>query len=87
MEHLNISSVSQMFDLSPRSLQRALRAEGITFSDALDHWRLTRAVVLLDDPGLTVIEISQRLGYRHASHFIRAFRRWTGTTPQTYRDR
>ncbi len=31
-------------------------------------------------------EIAQGTRYSHASHFIRAFKRWTGVTPQSFRD-
>ncbi len=85
-EQLNIASISRMFDISPRSLQRSLSEEDTTFSEALKHWRFVLAVQSLHTSRQSVTEIAERLGYRHSTHFIRAFRRWTGVTPQVYRE-
>jgi AraC-like DNA-binding protein len=32
-----------------------------------------------------VIEVADRLGYRDAANFTRAFRRWTGASPREFR--
>ena len=39
----------------------------------------------LGDPGLALAEIGLLLGYSEQSAFTRAFRRWTGQTPQAFR--
>ena len=36
---------------------------------------------------LTVEAIAQRLGFSEPTSFSRAFRRWTGMTPRTFRNR
>jgi len=72
--------------IAPRTLQRRLREEGLTFFDVVDRWRCNRALDQMTVPRLTITEIAQSVRYNHASHFIRAFKRWTGVTPQSFRD-
>ena len=70
---------------SVRSLQRELAGAGQSFHGVLDQARCDAACRLLDDPDRKVIEVSLALGYTDAANFTRAFRRWTGTSPQEFR--
>lgn len=45
------------------------------------------AAMLISESGITIAEISQRLGYDNASKFSAAFRDVMGTAPQNYRKR
>lgn len=47
---------------------------------------LERAVDLLTQPSLSIKEIGFELGFRTSSHFIAAFRRVFGVSPQKYRE-
>lgn len=78
--------LAEMFDMSPRTLQRKLGEDGTTFSEAMDHWRLKQSLLFLQDPQMQVVEIAARLHYSTSSHFSRSFRRWTGVTPGHYRE-
>jgi AraC-like DNA-binding protein len=46
---------------------------------------LDQGCVLLEDPALSIKEISHQLGFKTPSHFVVSFRRQFGTTPQDYR--
>jgi AraC-like DNA-binding protein len=48
---------------------------------------LDRACDLLADPALSIKEIGFDLGFKSSSHFIAAFRRKHGISPQRYRER
>jgi AraC-like DNA-binding protein len=48
---------------------------------------LQRALLLLDDRTRTIGEIATLLGYTELPNFTRAFRKWTGMTPNVYRGR
>jgi AraC-like DNA-binding protein len=72
--------------MSERTLARKLESEGTTFGHVLDDTRRRRAIRYLDDGRLTIDEITFLLGFSQSTAFYRAFRRWTGTTPQQYRD-
>ena len=71
--------------MSSRSLRRHLQAEGSSFKKLLDEARQRDAVRLLADRRLGLSQIATMLGYQDPANFTRAFRQWTGTTPQRYR--
>ncbi|MCY0989914.1 AraC family transcriptional regulator ligand-binding domain-containing protein [Nannocystis sp. ILAH1] len=72
--------------LAPRTLQRKLQAEGETLAGLVDAVRRERAAELLAGPQ-ALSEVSYLLGFSAPSAFFRAFRRWTGETPEGYRAR
>jgi AraC-like DNA-binding protein len=77
--------VASSIGLSPRTLQRLLGRQGLSFSMLVDDVRLATARHLLDETECRLSEIALRLGYSDAAHFTRAFRRWTGVTPSEHR--
>jgi AraC-like DNA-binding protein len=77
--------VARRLATSERTLQRRLQAEGTSFAALLDEMRRELALSYLHDPKLAVYEIAWLLGYTDPSTFHRAFRRWTGSTPQAWR--
>ena len=81
-----LEGLAVLSDLPPRSFQRRLSNEGTTFFEVVDRWRFTRALKLISNPDVTIGEIAESLRYSHASHFTRAFKRWTGVTPNSFRD-
>ncbi len=82
----NFKVMANMLDLSQRTLSRRLVDENTTFSDILDSWRFKSSLDLLGQDNVRIRDISEQLGYANAPNFERAFRRWTGTTPGSYRD-
>jgi len=80
-----IDWVARKLSMSRRSLQRALDAEGCSFSTVLEGLMKDRAVALLRSGNLSVTDIALQLGYSDGAHFVRAFRRWTGMAPSRYR--
>ena len=72
--------------LSDRTLQRRLAEAETTFHALVEDIRTTLSTVYLADPELSLGEISFQLGYAEPSTFMRAFKRWTGTTPGRYRE-
>jgi AraC-like DNA-binding protein len=71
-------------DVHPRTLRRQLAEEGTSFRALLNEARSTLAVDLLCNVGLTVDEVSRRLGYTDTSTFCHAFKRWHGVAPSAY---
>ena len=71
--------------MSERTLQRRLHAEGTRFHDLLEEARRTIACSDLSNRNLAAYEVSFLLGCVELSTFFRAFKRWTGKTPQEYR--
>jgi AraC-like DNA-binding protein len=83
----SLAAVARALGVSDRTLHRRLRGEGTGFAALLDEARRERALVLLDDPALSASEVAFLLGFTDPAGFFRAFRRWTGDTPQRHRVR
>lgn len=71
--------------MHPRTLQRALVAEGTTFRDLLREATMEMARHLLSHTHIPIAEISAMLGYRNQSAFSRAFEQAFGTPPSSLR--
>jgi len=83
----SIEVVAEALALSPRSLQRRLREHDLSFKDVVAEARLALAHRYLDDPTISLTDAAFLLGYSDLSAFSRAFRRWTGASPRTARQR
>jgi AraC-like DNA-binding protein len=68
-----------------RQLQRHLQAEGTSFQTLVDNTRKELALRHLQNPETPIHDIAFLLGFSEPSAFQRAFKRWTGETPRTYR--
>src|SRR5690606_11850407 len=84
---LAAEAVALQLKVSPRTLKRRLAEQGTSYSELLDTLRQERAALLLEDPELSVQEIADLVGYSDTANFTRAFKRWTGLTPQAFRQR
>ncbi|WNV74283.1 AraC family transcriptional regulator [Geodermatophilus sp. DSM 44513] len=71
--------------MSPRTLRRALAAEGSSFRSLDIEVRLARATHLLETTALSVEAVGRDLGYATASAFVHAFTRWAGQSPGAHR--
>jgi AraC-like DNA-binding protein len=80
-----MASVAKSLGMAPRTLQRRLLEDGLTFQTLLDQVRCEMALALLKEREMTLSELAFRLGYSDLRPFARAFKRWTGTTPGSYR--
>jgi AraC-like DNA-binding protein len=80
----DIDSIAQLFNITPRTLQRRLQQEGTSFQDELKCFRTQQAQQLLSNKQLTICEIAFQMGFSDNSAFHKAFKRWTGLTPKDY---
>ena len=76
------ATIARALNLSLRSMQRKLKAQGMSFRKLLDDTRRQLAEQYLKDSTLSVSEIAYLLGFAEVSSFSRAFRRWTGHAPR-----
>jgi AraC-like DNA-binding protein len=77
-------AAAQALGMSPRSLQRRLQEEGITYREILNGTRQEMARAYLEERHASVTEIAFLLGFSDSNSFSRAFRRWTGQSPRAY---
>lgn len=80
-----IASVARELGTSIRTLQRRLSAIGLSYQDLLDRTRCEAAHRYLSHSALSIGEIAWLLGYSEPSAFHRAFKRWNGASPQSFR--
>jgi AraC-like DNA-binding protein len=85
--HPQLESIARRLVMTPRTLQRRLRDQGLVFNDVLDAMRFRAARTYLAQPDVAVAEVAYLLGFAEQSSFNRAFRRWSGQTPTEYRRR
>jgi AraC-like DNA-binding protein len=76
----SMRTVASDLYMSARTLRRRLELEGTSFREINDEVRQQRAESLLAE-GLSVGEVSDRLGYATSSAFVHAYKRWRGVTP------
>jgi len=83
--HCSIEHCAKKLGTSVRTLQANLAEAGLRFSDILERQRIQLARGYLERESLSLDEIAEMLGYAEQSSFGRAFKRWTGVTPQAFR--
>lgn len=81
----SLDSIAAELNLSGRTLRRRLDAIGWHYRALLDDTRRRVAEDYLRDLRLTLPEVALLLGYSEQSAFNRAFRRWTGMSPLSWR--
>lgn len=77
--------IAQRLKMSPRTLRRRLKDEGVSHRHVIEELRRDLATLYLDEKGLAIGEVAFLLGFAEASAFHRAFKRWVGQTPADYR--
>ncbi|GAC18901.1 AraC-like transcriptional regulator QhpR [Paraglaciecola arctica] len=83
---VNQGFVANELCLSTRTLRRKLMAEGKSYQSLLDDCRMdlaSRELTLAKNVSLA--QMALKLGYSEHSTFSRAFLRWFGVSPRTYR--
>lgn len=84
-QRCDMERVAVGLGLSERTLRRKLTAEGKTFVKVTNEALAIVARRLVRNEQLSIDSISEQMGFSSKSTFYRAFRRWTGMTPNEYR--
>jgi AraC-like DNA-binding protein len=71
--------------VSRRTLQRSLEARGTSFRHVFRAMRCELSLTLLSRRGIRMNEAAESLGFSELSSFSRAFKKWTGMSPQAFR--
>jgi AraC-like DNA-binding protein len=80
----SLATIAKLFSIGARTLQRRLADHETSLQRLIDAVREEEARRAVRSDG-SFDEIAARLGYSDATTFLRAFRRWTGTTPGRFR--
>ena len=81
----NFDSVAHTLNIHPKTLQRKLTQEGLTFTKILEDVRRSQAAQMLKDSNLSVEQIALFLDYSGSAAFTLAFKRWYGLPPGQFR--
>jgi len=79
--------VAQAMCMSPTTLQAKLLKRDTSFQEILDETRRDLACSYVLRASGSITEVAFLLGFSDSSNFTRAFRRWTGLSPSSYRQR
>ena len=77
--------VAKALGMNRRTLNRRLKARGLTYQRILDEMRFGLARQLLSTSNIGLYDLAANLGYAGTSPFARTFSRWAGTAPGRWR--
>lgn len=84
-EHISLRSVAEALNVNESYLARKLKENtGMTFSDCLNQYRISRAVHLMCSTGMRIGEIADAVGFAQYKQFSIVFRRYMGMSPSDY---
>jgi AraC-like DNA-binding protein len=82
---MRIEALARQLAMSPRTLQRRLASEQVSYHELLDDARKEAAARYLSESTLAICEVAYLVGYSEPAPFHRAFKRWYGMTPENFR--
>jgi AraC-like DNA-binding protein len=83
----DLASVADAFHLTPRTFQRRLLRENITFRQITDDLRKQISNLLIRHNRYSITDISYVLGYSEPAAFIHSFKKWFGDAPERLRQK
>ncbi|WP_342565459.1 AraC family transcriptional regulator [Paenibacillus sp. FSL R7-0345] len=85
---LQPAAAAQLFGVEEGSLTRQFKQHvGIPFADYTVKIRMGRAEQLLPDEKLKLTDLAPLVGYASLSHFVSAFKKYSGKSPKEFRER
>jgi AraC-like DNA-binding protein len=81
----NQGIIADSLHISLRSLQRRLKDENTNYKTLLESTRQELALHYIRQSHRSIGEITYLLGFSEPSNFTRAFKRWTGKSPASFR--
>jgi AraC-like DNA-binding protein len=83
---VSLPDVAAELGYSERGLRRQLDRSGTSYRKLVDQVRAQRARTLLSASAQPIKAIAGALGFESSSNFARSFKRWTGLTPNAFRE-
>ncbi|MDX1693311.1 MAG: helix-turn-helix domain-containing protein [Ketobacteraceae bacterium] len=83
----SLESVADTLHMSPRTLSRKLAKENTHYKTLLNEVRFEQAKSLLKQTDISIKQLAARLGFASGDAFTRAFKSFTGDTPNQWRSR
>lgn len=80
-----MTDIARRLGMSVRSFHRRLAEQGLSFQTLTEETRREIALNMLKNEGYALSEVAFLTGFSEQSAFTRAFKRWMGVTPASYR--
>lgn len=84
-QQVTLETIAHALGMNPRTLQRRLSAEGLSFRVMLQGYLNTLARERLSDRSTRMSDVAQALGYADRTVLWRAYKRWEGKAPSQYK--
>jgi len=85
-ENITLDKLAQLFNINKFYLQKLFKLHmGLSPNEYLIHTRLNRAKQLLRTTSRPINQIAMDVGINNIGHFINLFKKYEGSTPNTYR--
>jgi len=84
-DRIDLDWIASRLNVSRRTLQQQLNAEGSSFRDIMLDVRMRRAKQLIWTSRESIAQVALAVGYSDQAHFHRAFKGATGITPREFR--
>jgi len=82
-----LTALAHQQGISASTFRRQLEREGRSYQQIKDEVRRAMAFERLREGELSIAEIAEQAGFQEPSAFHRAFKKWTGHSPGSYRAR
>lgn len=84
---INLEKISELFFISPSYCCYLFKEKtGENFSDYINNIRIEKAKDFLSNTDYKVYKIAKMLGYENDKYFFRIFKKFTGYTPEKFRE-
>jgi AraC-like DNA-binding protein len=83
----SLERLANVFNLTPRTLQRYLKEENQNFRQITDELKKQLSYLLIHHQEFSVTDLAYVLGYGEPAAFIHRFKKWYGQTPKQYKQK
>jgi AraC-like DNA-binding protein len=81
----NANDLAAWLNMSARTLHRQIKEEGASLQELKDAVRRDVAMAQLQRTSRPLKQVAEAAGFQNEKSFIRAFKNWTGTSPEAFR--
>jgi len=87
MKKITLEDVAAYVYLSPSYFSKIFKEEmDVNFNAYLNYVRIEMSKKLLLDPSISMVEVSNLVGFEDQSYFSKVFKKMTGISPKKYRE-